>query len=348
MVRLVKKYGSYNRFILAGAMVVIVLTLLLVVFVMGSKGLAEPYPEALITIDGTAISEEEFLMFLQDEKAATAAYFYKKYGAEYSSAFWTTDYGGELPIDVAKSRALSKLIEVKSEQQLAVRHGVLKSASFEEIKQELDKESSIYGVDSLALFQKYMVYHSKLVLEAMGKYKAESEGVQEAELLHYYKANQEERYTASDELKVIQFQYVTPHSEKGNQLVKQLEADIANGLTLESLEAKYTLLELRIGTKNYGSHEGKDENSSELEVMLKNGAYGLKLGEISQPFVYGNQSFILQCAERVEGAMLTFQEVKAAIEDLLKEERFNRIAEETKANAKVTIRSDSYSELLMQ
>lgn len=61
----------------------------------------------LLTVDGYGVTEEEFLMFLRDQKAITTNYYWTNYKMETNDEFWRTEVEGQTPLDYAKDRALA-------------------------------------------------------------------------------------------------------------------------------------------------------------------------------------------------------------------------------------------------
>jgi hypothetical protein len=327
---------------------IIFIGLMVLAYVMNiTKGEFENKQNQLISINSIDVPEKEFRMFFQDEKASTADYFYKKYGAEYNDNFWETKYEGEIPINVAKKNALEKLIKVKIEQELAVEYGMLKSPLFIKIGQELKKEKNVYGVESLDLFQQYMTYHSKIVLETMNKYKLEFDGLKEEDIMRFYNKNKMKIFKDQDEIKASQISFVLQDNENKEELIGNILKEIHNGVTLEDLENKYNeQYQFSIQKKLYG-HESKDENSSELETLLKEQAYMLKTHQISDPIQYGNQHFIIFCEERIEGKVREYTEVKNSIENFLKEEHFHQKVEDSVQKAVITMNENEYKKIQM-
>lgn len=73
----------------------------------------------LLTVDGYGVTEEEYLMFLSEQKAVTANYFWTKYNVQPDAKFWTSEFGGENPLKYAKDKALQDVIRSKIEFLLA-------------------------------------------------------------------------------------------------------------------------------------------------------------------------------------------------------------------------------------
>ena len=81
--------------------------------------------EYLLTVDGYGVTEDEFLLFLRDQKAATTNYYWVNYEMQSDGDFWDTEVDGQTPIEYAKERALDAVVEAKEEFILADERGIL-------------------------------------------------------------------------------------------------------------------------------------------------------------------------------------------------------------------------------
>lgn len=117
----------------------------------------------LLTIDGYGVTEDEFRLFLNDERALTAGYFYQRYGAQPDAGFWHRDYDGQTPMEYAKESALNKLLSAKMEFIIAGERGVREYAGFDAMiyqmqaaNAERERKSEaggvIYGLSSYDAF----------------------------------------------------------------------------------------------------------------------------------------------------------------------------------------------------
>lgn len=341
---------KHNNFLWKIGVPIIVILVIIIIFSMDlSKGNTDNKSNFVLTVNGTYVPKEEFSLFLQDEKASTASYFYQKYGVQYSEDFWKRKYGNEVPIEVARSKAISKLVKVKVEQELAVNYGILKNTSFDDIQGGMKKEKSIYGAESLNLFQEYGIYHSKILLETKQKFKIKSAAIKEQELLQYYNTHKMDRFKEPDVVKVQQFLITNVDAQKKDEIINSVLQDIQRATSKELLAKKYSgLCTISMQNKQYGSKESKDENSSEMEAMLKEQAYMLSKNEVSKPIQYGSQYFIITCLERTEGKTAEFQEVKASIEDLIKEEKFELEVEDKIKKASININKKIFDLIQIQ
>lgn len=97
--------------------------------------------DTVMTVGDEDISVREFRLYLDEQIAHVAAYFYKQYGISDHKQFWTTAYSGEVPEEVAKARALEQLIAAKAEQLTMVRYGVLDDIGYDAFAERLRLEN---------------------------------------------------------------------------------------------------------------------------------------------------------------------------------------------------------------
>lgn len=330
---------------------VIIGVILLVLFValVGARQREQAFQGALMTVDGVEVPTEEFALFLQDQKALTVNYFVQTYGAEYGADFWTTAFNQEVPLEKAKKLALEKLIRVKVEQQMAKELGLIKDSKFETIVEMMDKDKSIYGADNLDIFQKYSVYHSKLVLEAEQKHKLAQSDISEEALQVKYEEVKDTIFNAPDDLEVMVLEIEGKEGQVAEQYLQEIRQELEAGTTLSELERKYQdICMITSYIKNYGAAEGKDENMSEVNLILKEEAYELQKGEITQPMLYGNTYYLTICIDREENGVANFEEVKVIVEDIIKEEKFEAAIDTQIDQARVKIDEKVYQAIIMQ
>lgn len=94
---------------------------------------------ALLTIDGYPVPKEEFLLFLEEERALTAAYFGQTYGAQVDEGFWSREFDGQTPSDYAKESALNSLLSAKMQAILLHERGLAEDISYEKLEADREK-----------------------------------------------------------------------------------------------------------------------------------------------------------------------------------------------------------------
>lgn len=133
-----------------------------------------PLAATVLTVDGMAVTAEEFLLFLREEKAAASSHFQSKYGAEYSDTFWTTEYGGETPLAYAKRAALEKLVLYRVESRWMQQYGIVSAPGLEGVKEALEgqktSDSAAYGLEEYSLVEFFSYHRARCYLQLEAAY----------------------------------------------------------------------------------------------------------------------------------------------------------------------------------
>ena len=94
------------------------------------------------TVNSEPISVREFKRQLAQKSSDIYTYFREKHGVVGDSKdFWTTSYGGEVPIDMARDKTLKECVNVKAQQILAKQNGILNDISYAAFLSDLSKEN---------------------------------------------------------------------------------------------------------------------------------------------------------------------------------------------------------------
>lgn len=122
--------------------------------------------DALLTVGGCAVTEEEYLLFLRDQKAVTANYYWTQYQMQPDGEFWHTEVDGQTPLDFAKERALQAAVTAKETMLLVAEQDVLDYRDYPEMLQDMQAENEeraqkkqngevYYGVNAFTPFTYY-------------------------------------------------------------------------------------------------------------------------------------------------------------------------------------------------
>lgn len=65
---------------------------------------ADQEDDFIATVNGIPIHTSEYQRAIHANKSGIINYFHEKYDAEQSATFWTTSYGGEIPLELLKRR----------------------------------------------------------------------------------------------------------------------------------------------------------------------------------------------------------------------------------------------------
>ena len=157
--------------------------------------------EYLLTVDGYGVTEDEFMLFLRDQKAATANYYWVNYEMQPDGEFWTTEVDGQTPTEYAKEKALDALVEAKEEFILADERGILEYQDYDGMMEDMEKENeeraakeesgeAYYGLTEYTPFTYYQ-YLSGNVRAELEKNQEEITDPTEEQLKQVYEENKE-------------------------------------------------------------------------------------------------------------------------------------------------------------
>ena len=123
-----------------------------------------------LRINGTEISEEEYLQAVKDVRYDVAAYFAGEYGALEEGGFWSGEYGGEVPCEKLADEAVERLKYIHAVYGLAEEKGYIDDAGYEALVRRLEDENAsrkekieageaVYGLSeyTLDLFMEYEI-----------------------------------------------------------------------------------------------------------------------------------------------------------------------------------------------
>lgn len=287
---------------------VVVVSLIFLGFILINPVNRSPQGSDLLIIDGFGVSEQEFLLFLYDERALTANTFFQKYGADADSEFWDRKYDGQTPLEYARNSALEKLEIAKMEAIIAVEYGLIdKDIRFSSIMNEreimnaerermLKDGKMFYGLSSFDEYQ-YYNYIRNNVWSELVKWYLDTTKVTEEELYPVYEQNKD-MFTLGIELK-----YMMLRQDGSTEMLTQTENDIPKG-DMETLNTWYELNELEAG-QQLSKVEYKGEIVDILLMSRKEMGYK-PYSEVKQSLLQINAENQLQLMvkERVEKAKI--------------------------------------------
>lgn len=280
-------------------------------------------PQTAFTVNGSKVVQEEFGIFLQNQKALTTSYFQTNYHAEYSNEFWTTSFNGEIPIVYAKQKAVDELKRLKVEQQLMKENGEMSAASFDEFMQDLEQENAlrrnkianketVYGLTQFSPYQYYnyvqSTHYTNLInsLASSKKYRFSDTVYKD-----YYEKQKENYYNKG---------YI-------------YEGDIVqNGISAEKIR-----LDLQAISK---------------EDDLKRGLYAtaskMQLDELSDPFPYQNGQARFKLTAKQALGYKSFEDVRSDVIKLYIHEDLQRQIADRLSNAVININGPVYDAVQMK
>lgn len=184
----------------------------------------------LLTVDGYGVTEEEFLLFLSGQKAATANYFWTQYKIQPDASFWTTPVNGETPIEYARERALKELVTAKVTFILASEWEVLPYQDYDSLMEEMEDENAgraqklesgevFYGVSQFTPLTYYQYLNNNAGAELEYAQRDLAEPTQK-ELLQVYETHQDYFQLGTD------YEYEALYEDGGRESVAQNSLDV--------------------------------------------------------------------------------------------------------------------------
>lgn len=181
-------------------------------------GRDKPEGDYILTVDGYGVTEDEYLLFLRDQKAATANYYWVNYKMQPDNDFWHTEVDGQTPLDYAKALALTATITAKEKLLLAAEKDVTAYKNYPAMLEDMAAENAdraakkangevFYGVTEFTPFTyyQYLTDNSSSELETVLEEEAEPT---DAELKKLY-----EEYASVLSLGTTYTYTITTHDE---------------------------------------------------------------------------------------------------------------------------------------
>ncbi|MEK3747730.1 hypothetical protein NYE25_05760 [Paenibacillus sp. FSL E2-8871] len=252
---------------------------------------AELPEDWIFTVDGYAVTEEEFQFYVKEHRAITADYFFRTYGVQVDEGFWTRQYGEnhETPTEYAKKSAMTALLKTKQEQFIADERGIAPYKSFDELKSDMedenvkrakmdDSEGTYYGLPQFDINQ-YMQYLSGARWPDLVETQVKKTKMSEAELQVEYASKSAEYVHVANELTAA---LATAGQAKEEKVLNRL--DISKEET-ESLKFWESLAAASVGETVIGKYMGEDVVAT---LTTKPEITKLKLEEVKDSILYGS------------------------------------------------------------
>lgn len=268
--------------------------------------------EYLLTVDGYGVTEEEFTLFLRDQKAATANYYWVNYEMQPDNEFWDTEVDGQTPTEYAKEKALAAVVEAKEEFILADERGILEYKDYDGMMEDMEAENeerarqqeegeAFYGLTEYTPFTYYQ-YLSGNVRSELEKDQEEITDPTEEELKQVYEENKENLTLGTV------YEYTVQYTDGTVEEVSQNTRDIAKeDTTVEDLIYNYfSYMQAGETISGYSYHgETADITLKSIEDL---GYMSYEEAEDSLRVFFARSEISSLIAERVENAEIVFDQ----------------------------------------
>ena len=278
----------------------------------GEKETGGNSEEYLLTVDGYGVTEDEFLLFLRDQKAATANYYWVNYEMQPDGEFWDTEVDGQTPTEYAKERALDALVEAKEEFILADERGILEYKDYDGMMEDMEKENkeraekeesgeAYYGLTEYTPFTYYQ-YLSGNVRSELEKDQEEKTDPTEEQLQQVYEENKENLTLGTV------YNYTVRYADGTEETVSQNTREIGKeDTTIEDLINNYFAY-MQPGETVQGYSYHGDTADITLQSVEDLGYMSFEEAEYSLRAFYARTEISDLIAERVENAEIVFDQ----------------------------------------
>jgi parvulin-like peptidyl-prolyl isomerase len=295
----------------------------------GSDNIASQPLRVVLSVNGEAVTEAEYNIFLNQERADVFQYFYEKYGAKDNPTFWTTNFNGEIPLERARQQATPKLVRHKLEQNLAKQYGLLNDSSFQAFLARLEAENKrrqqavtanqpIYGPQQYSAQNYYSYLHSNLLTELKNKL-TESHAAfkfSENELESRYNVLKNSIFKLPDTIRIRKA--VFPFDNAAEKSNARHAAELAEQVLNSGDKTTLKLEEQLFDTDNV-------RQDTDNDGLLREKAGRLAAGQVSAPLEIEGAYVIFEVLTKTDNGWRPFSEVRETVKSLLTDERFEAL-----------------------
>ena len=303
-----------------------------------------------LTIDGNAISEEEFLEAASRKKYEVVSYFSGKGSSNVDAGFWERETDGELPYEMLAKAAIEDLKYFHAVYGLAQEKGYIENGSYEAFLQRWEAENQlrkeriengevVYGLSEYTqdLYREYEM--DSIQKSYCNDLENEGMEVTDADREQYYE-EYEASYQRADNM-VIDYIKI-PYYEQG--MSEEQTKEFKNCLTsiYKNIDAEHSLADLAGAEELVSPYlEHADVTAEELRSYSRSisdileYAWELEAGESTAVLDEDGCLYLIECTGRNKNDPTSLEEVKDNINKTLREERYDKIIEERVENATV-------------
>ncbi|MDQ6422669.1 peptidylprolyl isomerase [Paenibacillus sp. LHD-117] len=301
--------------------------------------------EAVLAIGGESVFMDEFMLWANDSVAEVYGYFHERYGAEDNADFWTTAYGGEIPIERLKEQTLEKLKRIKAEQTMMKRLGVLEGTDYESFLRRfkaenhrrakaLEKGEPVFGPKQLTLNMFFQHEHEGNRIALLRLLEREWSLTDDALQQKYEQLRLLPEYRAADEIDAVRVAFPPGYSPMPEAVMHELGQG-ASPEQLVSLHPDAVAEKLHYGKDNRAAKEGGDPF---YEAALEQ-----RSGEWSGIIEGGEGRYSLMFVEsRKVGEPKSFEEMKETVKAVVLNERYQAAVAEEAGRLAVIVHEEAY------
>ncbi|OKP98001.1 peptidyl-prolyl cis-trans isomerase [Paenibacillus sp. P46E] len=276
----------------------------------------------ILYVNGEPVTRQEFQLYMDKEKGAVTNEFSLQHNAADQVDYWTTEFGGERPIDRLKSLAADEAAKGKLLQTLAQAKGLVEDSGFGQLmkdwadgnkqrEQDISDNKAVFGLGQYDLSQYYFYTLSNLKLELeelMGKTELQVTG---QEIKQVYQAHAKD-YQNRTRLEIEELSLPYSGEEDKNSALQAMQAALGQ---LNKGAASELVVQSHRGFRLLKNSAVVDSQAHPLspEAMIIQTALTLKKGNWSTVADMGDSYSIVKLVDKTENYAVPIQEVESQL-----------------------------------
>ncbi|NOV00626.1 hypothetical protein [Paenibacillus planticolens] len=347
-----KKFENFRFIILSCALVMLAVVTSASVLTFESRS----DEKIVFTMDGSAITYDEFQLVLQNKKALTTSYFKEKYNADYNKNFWSAVYQGENPAEYAKQLAVDELLKIKAEQRLMKENDVIQETTYRAFLKNLQDENEqrqrkyknnqpVYGPIQYSAFEYYSYFRSINYQKLIEKLAKDAQNTQSDDFYQaYYKEMKDDYFKMRSS-----FDYEKISLKGGSATMKILQ-EIKDKATAGGIDSKTAAEQL--GVPANIEKQTLDPKKISKDDIFTNQLYetflDLKEMDFSEIYETDGAATVFRVLKKQEGAYEEYKDVKSAVIQIYVQNQLDEKVEQYRKEAKVEINHSVYDKIIPQ
>lgn len=319
----------------------------------------------LVTVNHEPVTQREFKQVLSKQRSDVYSYFQRKYGASDNKDFWTHNYEGEVPIEVARKRALDTIVRIKVEQLLAREKGVMDNIHDAHFLKKLKNENKrrqeavannqvIYGPTTYSESGYFQYIHSNMVLKV--KQLMMEENISMETLRHFYE-DRKETYRLEDQITIHKItislldeagHYDQKIKEKSKEQLKMMKDQWPHGVYYDDLINKYKHSDHLDMTYEEVTFDKNDPNLQERVDHVYDISKTLTIGQVS-PIIEDKDSVAIIKVVAIEPqGYRPLDEVMYHVQSSYIDETYQQLIDQLVKEADVRIHENMYHNIKLR
>ncbi|MDF2652411.1 MAG: PpiC-type peptidyl-prolyl cis-trans isomerase [Paenibacillus sp.] len=305
------------------------------------------------------VTKQEFHLYMQDQIAAVAAYFYQQYGVGVDRNFWDKSFNGETPQELLKTKTMSKLISAKVMQQLAQQRHIVNDISYPAFLQQLEEENRrrekavlakevIYGPTKYDEKQ-FLSYSLGRMDEKLQEiFENEMSQVSEETLLAQYESDKDKFYHLGYEIQTEQV-FLESYTDKqaAVEMLRKIQEKVRNGESLqlaaeEGNQGRQHPVTYQHELLDSQNRSKEDVRSSKLEEI----ALHYEAGEMSSIIELDKSIGFIRIESKNDLGYRPYSEVKEGVVRLYSNEQYRSHLDKLEKEAKAVIVDEAYKDIV--